>query len=144
MLSMRDSPNVEVSSRPSHLLRTGDSIAEICCGFFAVAFQESPNHQFKFPATPDARMRADHPRGLRGLPQTPQNSEAATGWSEPVPGGSSTTPFHGALFRQQPQGQGTEHTDRILYGPGSQPLNAPFFRLVSASSKEANKQWAFV
>lgn len=48
------------------------------------------------------------------------------------------------ILRQPSQGQETEYTDRILYGPGSQSLNAPFLIFLSASSKEANKQWAFV
>ena len=49
-----------------------------------------------------------------------------------------------AIFRQPSQGQRTEYTDRILYGPGSEPLKAPFLMFVSASAKEANKQCAFV
>jgi len=49
-----------------------------------------------------------------------------------------------AELDQRPQGQRTEYTDRILYGPGSQPLNAPFLIFLSASSKEANKQCGFV
>src|ERR1700677_4243073 len=103
MLSMRDSPNVEVSSRPSHLLRTGDSIAEICCGFFAVAFQESPNHQFKFPATlmlereePGAttrRIRRRAPQSFGGYRVERTSFRAGV-----APLKSSA--FHGALFQQ--------------------------------------------
>ena len=42
------------------------------------------------------------------------------------------------------QGQSTEYTEKIRYGPGSHLVNRPLLIFVSASSKEGIKQWPFV